>query len=92
MARYVYDTLRYYVIQPMGCYVLFNKLSLFIIFSVYIWCMAHRLELSLKDVLKNTCFDDIDEILLCLYYLYGKECMFRLQFKPEKLLRIGILL
>ena len=37
---------------------------------IYIWCVAHRLELSLKDALKGTVFDDIDEVLLRLYYLY----------------------
>lgn len=37
---------------------------------VYLWCVAHRLELALKDALQGTIFDDIDEVLLCLYYLY----------------------
>lgn len=37
---------------------------------IYVWCVAHRLELSLKDALQSTVFDDIDEILLRLYYLY----------------------
>ena len=33
---------------------------------IYIWCVAHRLELSLK----GTVFDDVDDVLLRLYYLY----------------------
>ena len=33
---------------------------------IYIWCVSHRLELTLKDALKGTPFDDIDE----MYYLY----------------------
>lgn len=37
---------------------------------VYLWCVAHRLELALKDALQGTIFDAIDEVLLCLYYLY----------------------
>ena len=37
---------------------------------IYIWCVAHRLELSLKDALKGTVFDDVDDVLLRLYYLY----------------------
>ena len=37
---------------------------------IYIWCVAHRLELSLKDALKGTVFDDIHEVLLRLYYFY----------------------
>ena len=32
------------------------------------WCLAHRLELAIKDALKNSSFDLIDEILLRLYY------------------------
>ena len=27
-----------------------------------IWCLAHRLELALKDALKNTTFKSIDEL------------------------------
>lgn len=37
---------------------------------IYVWCVAHRLELSLKDALRNSCFQDVDEMLLRLYYLY----------------------
>ena len=34
------------------------------------WCIAHRLELALKDSLKGTDFDDIDDLILKMYYLY----------------------
>ena len=34
------------------------------------WCLALRLELSLKDALKGTLFTSIDEMLLCVYFLY----------------------
>lgn len=37
---------------------------------IYVWCVAHRLELALKDALQGTVFDDVDEVLLRLYYLY----------------------
>ena len=37
------------------------------------WCLAHRLELSLKDCLSGTVFDSIDEMLIKLYYLYEKK-------------------
>lgn len=40
---------------------------------VMVWCLAHRLELSLSDSLKNTYFASIDEMLLRLYYLYEKS-------------------
>ena len=39
---------------------------------VFIWCIAHRLELALSDALTGTVFDDIDEMLLRSYYLYQK--------------------
>ena len=37
------------------------------------WCFAHRLELAVKDALKGTAFDAIDDMLLKLYYLYEKS-------------------
>ena len=37
------------------------------------WCLAHRLELSLKDAVKKTLFSSIDEMLMHLYYLYEKS-------------------
>ena len=39
----------------------------------WMWCMAHRLELVIKDTLKGTFLDNIDEMLLRLYYLYKKS-------------------
>ena len=41
------------------------------------WCLAHRLELAIKDALKNTYFSIIDDLLLRLYFLYEdspKKC------------------
>ena len=32
----------------------------------WMWCMAHRLELAIKDALKGTTFDEINEMLLRL--------------------------
>ena len=37
------------------------------------WCLAHRLELAVKDALKGTSFDLIDDMLLRLYYIYEKS-------------------
>ena len=39
----------------------------------WMWCLAHRLELALKDALHGTTFDLLDEMLLRLYYLYEKS-------------------
>ena len=33
------------------------------------WSIAHRLELAVKDALKGTAFEDIEEMLLRLYYI-----------------------
>ena len=40
---------------------------------IFLWCIAHRLELSLKDALADTCFKHIDELLLNIYLLYYKS-------------------
>ena len=34
------------------------------------WCLAHRLELAVKDALKSTLFDDVDNILMHAYHIY----------------------
>ena len=39
----------------------------------WMWCFVHRLELAVKDALKGTAFDAIDDMLLKLYYLYEKS-------------------
>ena len=39
----------------------------------WMWCLAHRLELAIKDALKGTTFDEINEMLLRLHYLYEKS-------------------
>ena len=36
-------------------------------------CMAHRLELAIKDTLKEANFDLVDEMLLRLCYIYDKS-------------------
>ena len=41
---------------------------------IFVWCMAHRLELALKDALVGTYFaDKVDNMLLRIYYLYYKS-------------------
>ena len=40
---------------------------------VVFWCLAHRLELSLKDALGSTYFSVIDDMLMRIYYLYEKS-------------------
>ena len=43
----------------------------------WMWCLAHRLELAIKDALKGSCFDHIDEMLIRLFYVYEnspKKC------------------
>ena len=40
---------------------------------VFMWCVAHRLELALKDSFKETFFSSIDDMLLKMFYLYEKS-------------------
>jgi hypothetical protein len=40
---------------------------------VYTWCVAHKLELALKDALNGTRFDSVDDMLAKLYSLYHKS-------------------
>ena len=43
----------------------------------WMWFLARRLELAIKDALSHTSFDLINEMLLRLYYLYEnspKKC------------------
>ena len=39
----------------------------------WMWCLPHRQELALKDALKGTTFDLIDEMFSRLYYVYEKS-------------------
>ncbi len=39
----------------------------------WMWCLAHQMELAIKDALTNTSFCDIDDMLMRLYYLYEKS-------------------
>ena len=39
----------------------------------WMWCLAHRLDLAVKDALKGMAFDAVDDMLLKLYYLYEKS-------------------
>ena len=39
----------------------------------WMWCLAHRLELAVKDALKQTSFDLIEEMLLRLHYVYERS-------------------
>ena len=38
----------------------------------WMWCLAHRIELPIKDALTGTVFDAIDEMFLRLYGLYER--------------------
>ena len=37
------------------------------------WCVAHRLELALNNAFKGMTFNDNEDLLLRLYYLYKKS-------------------
>ena len=40
---------------------------------IMFWCLAHRLELAVKDALKSTLFNDVDNMLMRAYYIYKKS-------------------
>ena len=40
---------------------------------VYTWCVAHKLEVALKDALNGTIFNNVDDVLTKLYSLYHKS-------------------
>ena len=53
--------------------VLYGKVESKLEWIVWMWCLAHRLKLGTKDALKGTYFDDIDDMHLCLYYIYERS-------------------
>ncbi len=72
----------------MGDNGLKGKIKEHVPWIVPFWCLAHRLELALKDGLANTFFSSVNELLLRLYYLYkksGKKCR-----ELKMLLRLSI--
>ena len=50
-----------------------GKLQAALPWLYWAWCYGHRLELACKDAFSSHLFQDIDEMLLCLYYLYEKS-------------------
>ena len=40
--------------------------------NFWMWCLAHRLELVIKDALCSTWFNRFNQMLCCLYYIYYK--------------------
>ena len=39
----------------------------------WMWCLAHRMELAVRDALKTMYFSSVDDMLLNLYLLYAKS-------------------
>ena len=50
-----------------------GKLQAALPWLFWAWCYAHRLELACKDAFSSRLFQDIDEMLLRLYFLYEKS-------------------
>ena len=46
-----------------------NKIS----WVFWMWCLAHRVELALKDALKHTAFGLVEDMITRLYYIYEKS-------------------
>ena len=43
------------------------------LWTAFVWCMAHRLELAIQDALKDTFFDEVDDMILRIFCLYQKS-------------------
>ena len=39
----------------------------------FVWCMAHILELAIQGALKDTFLDEVDDMILRIFYLYRKS-------------------
>ena len=39
----------------------------------FVGCMAHRQELAIQDALKDSFFDEVDDMILRIFYLYQKS-------------------
>ena len=50
-----------------------GKLQAALPWLYWVWCYGHRLELACKDAFSSHLFQDIDEMMLRLYYLYEKS-------------------
>ena len=48
----------------------------------FVWSMAHRLELAIQDALKDTFFDEVDDMILRIFYLDEKS--------PKKLRKLKV--
>ena len=49
----------------------------------FIWCFSHRLELALKDALKDS-ISSVDESLMHLYYIYKKSSKKHVELKSSE--------
>ena len=36
----------------------------------FVWCMGHRLELAIQDVLEDAFFDEVDDMISRIFYFY----------------------
>ena len=43
------------------------------LWTAFVWCMAHRLELAIQDALKDMFSDKVDDMILRIFYLYQKS-------------------
>ena len=40
---------------------------------IAVLCIAHRLELAIQDALKDIFFEEVEDIIVKIYYLYQKS-------------------
>ena len=58
------------VLEKRGVQALMKEEMLW---TAFVWCMAHRLELAIQDTLKDMFSDKVDDMILRIFYLYQKS-------------------
>ena len=58
------------VLEKRGVQALMKEEMLW---TAFVWCMAHRLELAIQDTLKDMFSDKVDDLILRIFYLYQKS-------------------
>ena len=38
----------------------------------FVWCMTHRLKFAIQDALKEMVFEEVEDMILRIFYLYQK--------------------
>ena len=62
-----------------------------LVWVFWTWCVAHRQELAVKDALRGTLFNQVDEMLTRLYYIYEKSPKKCRELEKSSLIYVSVL-